>query len=347
MERPMDLSMDLQPATPAPPTPIRGQTFEEVRADVVARAETHLPDVVVGLDRLAMRPDGNLALPDERAVSLTPWSRGQLASLLGVRWDKWFAQANPEERADEVNRRLARIGGERKLRLAKPTGDAPSADAVLRAFLAPAFTAIDDDRVLACLAASVRLDELRFVRVEVTDRASYYAAVSTEVCELGMNGKPDRVYPGFLLRNSEVGFAALSLDDLWFRLICSNGWLMPIGGKRLLRRTHRAIEDDVLTASLVLALAKLPDRWRSGESILRLARGAVVDDAGATVEAILDDPAVPRSVVKVAAEIARGAEDRTRFGVVQAITSVAHVQNADPEVRFAMERLAGAWLAAA
>lgn len=344
----MDLSMDLQPAPPlAPPTPIRGRTFEEVRAEVVTRAETHLPDVVVPLTDVAMLPDGNLALPDRRAVSLTPWSRGQLASLLGVRWDKWFAQANPEERADEVNRRLARIGGERKLRLAKPAGDASSADAMLRAFVAPAFTAIDDHAVFACLASSVRLDEIRFVRVEVTDRASYYAAVSTEVCELGMNGKPDRMYPGFLLRNSEVGFAALSLDDHWLRLICSNGLLMPIGGKRLLRRTHRAIDDDLLTASLVLALAKLPARWRSGEAILRLARGAVVDDVGATVEAILDDPTVPRSVVKIATEVARSGEDRTRFGVVQAITSVAHVQNRDPEVRFAMERLAGAWLAAA
>lgn len=33
--------------------------------------------------------------------------------------------------------------------------------------------------------------------------------------------------------------------------------------------------------------------------------------------------------------------------VAQAVTSVAHVQNHDPEVRFATERLAGEWLAAA
>ncbi|MCC7537530.1 MAG: hypothetical protein IT379_15000 [Deltaproteobacteria bacterium] len=340
--------MDLQPVPPAPPpSRIRGLTFDEVRAGVAGRAEMHLPDVVVPLAELAMTPDGNLALPDKRSASLTPWSRSQLATLLGVRWDKWFAQTNGSERADEVNRRLARIGGERKLRLAKPERDGAQADAVLRAFLAPAFTAIDDHKVFSCLASSVRLDELRFVRVEVTDRASYYAAVSAEVCELGTNGTPDRVYPGFLLRNSEVGYAALSLDDLFFRQICSNGLLMPIGGKRLLRRTHRAIDDDKLTASLVLALAKLPARWHAGETVLRLARGAVVDDVVATVEAILDDPTVPRSVVKVAVEVARGAEDRTRFGVVQAITSVAHVQNRDPEVRFAMERLAGAWLAAA
>lgn len=172
---------------------VRGHTFDEVRAEVVARGETRLPDVVVPLDRIAMLPSGNLALPDQRAVALTPWSRGQLASLLGVRWDKWFAQASHEERADEVNRRLGRIGGERKLRLSKD--ETGASDAVLRAFLAPAFTAIDDDRVFSLVGRSVRLDELRFLRVEVTDRASYYAAVALDPRELALNGKPDRLYP--------------------------------------------------------------------------------------------------------------------------------------------------------
>lgn len=38
--------------------------------------------------------------------------------------------------------------------------------------------------------------------------------------------------------------------------------------------------------------------------------------------------------------------DRTRFGLVQANTLVAHSTNRDPDVRFAMERLAGDYLAA-
>ena len=38
--------------------------------------------------------------------------------------------------------------------------------------------------------------------------------------------------------------------------------------------------------------------------------------------------------------------DATRYGVVQAITLVAHSANKDPNVRFAMERLAGDYLAA-
>lgn len=197
---------------------VNGLTFEEVRAEVVARAQTRLPDVVVPLNALAMLPTGNLALPDQRAVSLTSWSRRQLAALLGVRWERWFSTTSGDERADEVNRRLGRIGGERKLRLSKDsTGEL---DGVLRAFLAPAFMPIDDHRIFTLVAQSVRLDDLRFLRVEVTDRASYYAAVSLDPRELGQNGKPDRLYPGLQIRNSEVGFAALTLDVWYWRIAC-------------------------------------------------------------------------------------------------------------------------------
>lgn len=41
------------------------------------------------------------------------------------------------------------------------------------------------------------------------------------------------------------------------------------------------------------------------------------------------------------------AGDRSRYGVVQAITEVARTKNADPNVRFAMERAAGRYLVAA
>lgn len=37
--------------------------------------------------------------------------------------------------------------------------------------------------------------------------------------------------------------------------------------------------------------------------------------------------------------------DHTHFGVVQAITLAAHASQKDPDVRFAMERLAGDYLA--
>ena len=68
------------------------------------------------------------------------------------------------------------------------------------------------------------------------------------------------------------------------------------------------------------------------------------DDA---VAAVLGDSAeVPKALLEEAQRVVLRDRDFTRFGVVQAITLVAHETNHDPDVRFTMERLAGDYLAA-
>lgn len=110
------------------------------------------------------------------------------------------------------------------------------------------------DRVGATLKGA--LDAYRFRDIEHTDSTSHYSAVHMEARDV----RGDTHFPGFRLRNSEVGGAALTLDDFWLSLACLNGLLIEIDGKRLLYRTHRAIDDDHLAAAMVIALSKLPER---------------------------------------------------------------------------------------
>jgi len=118
-------------------------------------------------------------------------------------------------------------------------------------------------------------------------------------------------------------------------------------GARLLYRTHRPAEDDVLAATLAVALAKLPDRWDRTLELLTRARGTTVPHPDAAVEAALDAPGIPRALVDEAQRAVLRDGDHSRYGVVQAITLVAHTTNSDPDVRFAMERAAGMYLNAA
>ncbi len=55
---------------------------------------------------------------------------------------------------------------------------------------------------------------------------------------------------------------------------------------------------------------------------------------------------MPKALIEESQRVVLRDGDLTRFGVVQAITLVAHATNTDPDVRFAMERLAGDYLAA-
>ncbi len=123
-----------------------------------------------------------------------------------------------------------------------------------RAFLAPTFTPIDDARIFERMHTMLRglMDEYRFSAVNLTDSTTHFTAVHAE--GMDVDGRGDLLHPGFHLRNSEVGASALSLDDHWLRLVCTNGLMVRVGGKRALYRTHRAIEDDQFAAALVIAV---------------------------------------------------------------------------------------------
>lgn len=323
---------------------MQGQSFDEVHSEVTRRHDRMLPDMTVSTGDLAMDVEGRIVAPGGTTYGMNEWARSQLASKLGIRWGKWFATATPAERAEEVTRRLQRTPGELKIRAWRD--DSGTADGVARAFLAPSFTPIDDVRLFDQMHTMVRgvVAEYRFTRVEMTEGTSHYTAVHRDPCDL----RGDVLHPGWHLRNSEVGGSALTLDDFWLRLVCTNGLMVQSGGKRALYRTHRAIDDDQLAAALTIALGRLPSRNASTLALMSAAMDVAVPHPDAAVEAILGESAdVPKALVEAAQRVVLRDGDRSRFGVVQAITYVAHAENDDPDVRFAMERLAGGYLAAA
>ncbi|MDB4931683.1 MAG: hypothetical protein JWM10_4167 [Myxococcaceae bacterium] len=333
----------VRPPEPASRTPaLRGRSFADVYQDVMQRSGEMLPDQVVHVADLRMTPLGNITLPGHLCYRLNPVALRGLASMLGLRWDKWFQSASGEERAEEVNRRFQRTPGAKKIRAWVDRED--KADGVARAFLAPSFTPIDDHRIFERMHTMMRglVDDYRFTRVEFTDSTTHYTAVHQEAFDLD----GELLHPGFHLRNSEVGASALSLDDHWMRLVCLNGLMVRVGGKRSLYRTHRAIEDDQLAAALVIAVGRLPERWATAFAWMQSAKRIAVPHADDAVAAILGDSAeVPKALLEEAQRVVLRDGDLSRFGVVQAITLVAHQTNRDPDVRFAMERLAGDYLA--
>jgi hypothetical protein len=323
---------------------MNGMSFEAVLHDVRCRADQMLPDVIVHLAELRMDERGHLQAPNTPTYRLNDWSQKQLASKLGLRWNRWFELSTPVERAEEVNRRLARMPGQGKIRAFRDTEG--QADGVARALLSPTATPIDDSRVFEQLASPIfraGIDEFHFTRVAYTDSTSHYTAVHRQSFFL----RGDELYPGFHLRNSEVGGAAFSLDDHWLRLVCMNGLMARVGNARLLYRTHRTIDTDVLAAALVTALRRLPDRWKATFEQFEKAKETSVPHPDAAVAAVLDSASVPRDLVAEAQKTVLRDGDHTRFGVVQAITWVAHQVNQDPNVRFLMEQRAGEYLMAA
>lgn len=329
--------------------PSGSKDFGAVTAQVSARADLGLPDHVLGLQDLRFNGYANVEVPDVGEFALTDWSRRQLASILGVRWDKWFQTARTEEIADEVNRRLRRSNFEMKIRLARHPGDPDDhgTDGVLRAFLGPTYTPIDDVQVFDSLRANMNseLASAKFVRTAVTDRSSHFAGVAGDPVDLDTSGKPDWVYPGFLIRNSEVGFTALTIDVFIFRLVCTNGLMVTADGKRLLYRQHRPIEAGKLSELLGEAFSTLAASSTVAVEQLGRARSEPLEEPEKVIEVLVRSARLPAGLVRNVTDAYHEEPNSTRFGVVQALTRAARAL--PPDSRFDLEQLAGRFLAAA
>jgi hypothetical protein len=322
-------------------TPLSGQTFDTVMGTVSANSGLALPDHVLPISQLRATDDGFIEVPGVGVTSLTQWSRRQLAGILGVRWDRWFSEdlVVPADRAAEINLRFQRSSKSLKIRTRRWSADEEAkGEAVLRAFVSPTYAPIDDLCVFEALKAALggRLQEFRFVRLDVTDESSQYAAVNREDVDLGI-AKPDHHRNGFLIANSETGSRSLTLLVWIWRLVCTNGLIAPESS--VFRMIHRRQKTGIMQEKLARAVRLLPEYWQRGERTLRSARQVLVEDPHAALEVMVTAHPQLRPISDSVHEAYDQDPEPNRFGLIQAITRAA--QTLRPEDRLTMEEFAG------
>jgi hypothetical protein len=319
---------------------VRGFEIEEQREN---------PDLVTPLATLRMNPEGMVEVPRLGAFAFTDWSRRQCASLLGVRWDKWFANTAATERADEVNRRFARASGTVRLRttrLVEPVSEVDhGVEGILRAFVSPGYSPVGDARLGRMLIAALAPDEreLRLVRADLTDRTTSYVVGIGKPFRHGDDGMVGDVWGGLLVRNSGVGYASLIMTLHLTRLVCLNGMTAPLPDALLLRRRHRGIDDGALRSLLTERLSELPARIHLGSERLLAADARPVADLDVEIRRVLDDAGLPQRYLPAITTAYQREPRPTAFGVSQAITLAA--QGLTPEERLELEEAAGNYLA--
>lgn len=323
----------------------RARTLPEL-AQAFAREEaTDNPDVTVHLKDLRLAPNGALAIPGVGDFAFTDWSRKQCASLLGLRWDKWFENAGASDQADELNRRFARATGSVKLRTREPAGTGEPA--IVRAIVSPGYATIPDAEVAEVLsqALSPADREQRLIRCDMTDRTASYVVAVGEPYKMGGPGDVGDVWGGLLVRNSGVGFASLFISLHLTRLLCKNGMTAPMPEALLLKRRHRGLDMSRLRDLLVTRLEDLPGRLRQGADILRRGRTQLVSNVETELRSLLTTARLPLRLLPDLLAAYREEPEETAFGISQAATLAA--QRFTPEERVALERATGSYLASA
>ena len=304
------------------------------------------PDATVPLRTLTMTEDDTLLVPDRGDFTFTDWSRKQCASLLGIRWDRWFENANPHERADELNRRFARANGSVKVRTRRAVDDDAAEHGEVTALVSPGYAPIADSRIGRILANALASTEpeLRLVRFDLTDKTASYVVKIGEAYRQGGPGEVGDVWGGLLIRNSGVGFASLMVVMHLTRLLCKNGMVAPVANPILLRRRHRGATDDKLAALLSEQVNGLPERLGNGVRVLHSARERRVYDVPGTIRDTLRRASLPMRLASGIIEAFDSEPNFTAFGVSQAFTLAA--QRVPAEMRVELERAASNMLQA-
>ena len=121
--------------------------------------------------------------------------------LLAHNMNHWF-KANPE-------RRMIR-----------------TLDGNARAFLSDRYQRIDNvDIASVVLPILAQDDRIKIKSCEITDKRMYIQAVTDRIH--GEVTVGDEVQAGIIISNSEIGYGAVSIQPLIYRLVCDNGMILP------------------------------------------------------------------------------------------------------------------------
>lgn len=128
-----DLSRHARPSVLNSAIASRAHSLFDLVHQFKAREVLENEDAITPLSSLHMTDDGTLHVPERGRLVFTDWSRRQCASLLGIRWERWFENCPSSELAFEINRRLARSQGLVRLRSARTQDAEPGVDGVIDA----------------------------------------------------------------------------------------------------------------------------------------------------------------------------------------------------------------------
>jgi hypothetical protein len=173
--------------------------------------------------------------PDGGTFTVTELARRQLAGKLSIPY-AYFERMRTEQPTlldRNVNTWLQCDEGRKMLR---------TLDGQARAVLSDRYRRLDNHDLANAVIPILRtLDNMRFESVELTETRMYLKVVVPPLAYTMSPG--DLVQAGLVITNSEVGHGSLSVQPLLYRVLCSNGLIVP---DRALRKTHigRALGGD-------------------------------------------------------------------------------------------------------
>lgn len=212
---------------------LAGRTVQELGEELVRERKAR-KDIISDTRNLAMHTNENgstiqLFRKDGRKNTIETFgvsrlAHQQIASRLGIpfRYYQKMQEEMPNLLDTNVNTWLMRTPEKRMLR---------TMDGTLRAFLSDRYRRLDNlELCQAILPVINKMEGAEIKSCEVTDSHLYLKVINHTLRSEVTPG--DVVEAGFVISNSEVGLGSVSVSPLIYRLVCTNGMIMPSYGKR-------------------------------------------------------------------------------------------------------------------
>ncbi|MBU1106380.1 MAG: DUF945 domain-containing protein [Candidatus Riflebacteria bacterium] len=326
-----------------------GDGFHELMRTLQAREFMSNPDKTVAIKALTADTGLNIVVPDMGRFALTDWSKSQLSTMLGLKFDKWFENSSPDDQAYELNRRFARAEGEVKLRTSLLGAEEFASDGTLQGIVSPSFSAVEDSRVAELVIHSLSMvePEIKILRADITTRSTSFVVGIGRPFTPGDQREIGSIFGGIHIQNSGVGFASLAITLHLTRLVCTNGMTVPLRNAEILRRRHTSgLSIDRVRAEVGHKFREIPGHLYQAGQILQEARQIYISNVEDTIAHILQKYHLPKKLIAPLLKTFGQTPETTAFGVVQAMTDSQTLNSLGlrPEEKLQFEQAAGSYL---
>jgi hypothetical protein len=261
----------------------------------------------------------------------------------------WFdhGKINALQISKEINLRLksSTLALKFRSRKAQPLNDALG---VLRGIVTPKFAPLDDMYIFDMLKdlsdrgkVPIQFLPPRYSSFFEGSRTANYSIVTGQF-NVGTTESPDWITHGINIRNSEVGFCALTFKAFAYRLICKNGSLLSLGKELVGKVIHKARD---IGKKLFCVQEMLEHLLSTSGNTEKIFREMVSIKSKISTEEELDRMGARYKFPKFFMKMVKDAlpEKDTPWNIFNAITDSAKNIN-DPEKRYSIELGAGTYL---
>jgi hypothetical protein len=326
------------------------------------------PEDSVALNKFIFTEAGSVQIPGFGLLRMTQWVKRQLGTEIGVRWDKFFGEQDP----DKINRAIKehfKTRSEipvRRIVARSHINKETATDGLLRGLVSPTYSEIRDAHFLDRVhkTAGHEAKNMGFSKVDLRDNGSHLCLIYKQPISLTGSSLPPNTFRGVVgsgherprkdigfyglrLRNSEVGNYSFTADAYIMRLVCTNGLMYLIDGERVMKRRHVGVTNDKLDEIIEEMFAAMPRLKTQIIARNRELRAKKLSDPEETIRSFLLRHQQPKVVQEAAIKAYSEEPEPTAFGVLQSLTRLGAALREAPDRQHDIELLAGQYAAVA